>query len=143
MSAQLHVPPALPPVTMDGPQSPSEPSGNASNTFSKPSRPAGSQTAHAVVSRTRAFWIATGCRPDGTGGPLVSLQQKGRFACECERAGGGNSDEGMIQGRGNCARDATPPLSQQGDRDIGGSTIRGDHRKKISTDKFGIVCTRT
>jgi hypothetical protein len=54
---------------------------------------------------------------------------------------GRDRNEGMIQGIGNCVRDAIPPLSQQGDKDIGGSTIRGDHRKRISTDKSGITCT--
>jgi hypothetical protein len=58
---------------------------------------------------------------------------------ERERARGGNPNEG----RGNCVRDASPPLSQQGDKNIGGSTIRGDHPKGKPTDQFGNICTQT
>ena len=48
------------------------------------------------------------------------------------RARGGNHKEG----RGNCVRDASPPLSLQGEKDIGGCAFRGDHPDDVINENF-------
>jgi hypothetical protein len=85
---------------------------------------------HAVNWRLRG----QGKRPLNVGcTALVSSVGNRGFALRVNTREGWGRGEHPNEGRGNCVRDANPPLSQQGDRDRGGSTIRGDHPERISS----------